>query len=221
MTVEELTDKPKQHWPEIKSQLLNGHYRPPAVKRVEIPKAGGRKRKLGIPTVIDRFTQQAIAQVLAPILEPHFRPHSHGFRPALEKLKATAQKLCRRTRGHSINQIITELRTPLLGWTDFCSCKICISTIPGGQSTFWHSRNKAPSARCREMNSMEVTVLSMEAVEEIGLPQAQTTWRQTSTGVEYRQISTWPVVTELKFRPFDCALPNRYFRDLGLPNLVA
>lgn len=81
MTVEELTDELKQHWPEIKSRLLNGHYRPQAVKRVEIPKPDGRKRKLGIPTVIDRFIQQAIAQVLAPIWEPHFHPHSYGFRP--------------------------------------------------------------------------------------------------------------------------------------------
>jgi len=81
MTVEELSDYLIRHWPEIKSQLLRGHYRPQAVKRVDIPKPDGRKRKLGIPTVIDRFIQQAIAQVLAPIWEPHFHPHSYGFRP--------------------------------------------------------------------------------------------------------------------------------------------
>jgi len=81
MTVAELPDELKHHWPEIKSQLLNGRYRPQAVKRVELPKPDGRKRKLGIPTVIDRFIQQAIAQVLTPIWEPHFHPHSYGFRP--------------------------------------------------------------------------------------------------------------------------------------------
>ncbi len=81
MTVEELPEYLTYHWPEIKSQLLNGHYRPQAVKRVEIPKPDGRKRKLGIPTVVDRVIQQAIAQVLAPIWEPHFHPHSYGFRP--------------------------------------------------------------------------------------------------------------------------------------------
>ena len=81
MTVEELTSYLKQHWPEIKSQLLSGHYQPQAVRRVEIPKPGGGKRKLGIPTVIDRLIQQAIAQVLTLIWEPHFHPHSYGFRP--------------------------------------------------------------------------------------------------------------------------------------------
>ncbi len=80
MTVEELPDYLTHHWSEIKSQLLSGHYRPQAVNRVEIPKPDGRKRKLGIPTVIDRLIQQAIAQVLAPIWEPHFHPHSYGFR---------------------------------------------------------------------------------------------------------------------------------------------
>ncbi len=74
MTVEELPEYLTHHWPEIKSQLLNGHYRPQAVKRVEIPKPDGRKRKLGIPTVIDRVIQQAIAQVLAPIWPPHSPP---------------------------------------------------------------------------------------------------------------------------------------------------
>jgi len=81
MTVEELPEYLTYHWSEIKSQLLNGHYRPQAVKRVEIPKPDGHKRKLGIPTVVDRVIQQAIAQVLAPIWEPHFHPHSYGFRP--------------------------------------------------------------------------------------------------------------------------------------------
>jgi group II intron reverse transcriptase/maturase len=315
LTVDELPDYLKQHWPEIKSQLLTGHYRPEAVKRVEIPKPDGRKRKLGIPTVIDRLIQQAIAQILAPIWEPHFHPHSYGFRPncnahqavyqarseieqgkkwvvdldldaffdrvnhdrlmqtlksrikdkallslinrylrsgiqmsnghkekatqgvpqgsplspllsnivlneldwelekrghafvryaddcqiyvssqhagervkqsishfieqtlrlkvnvkksavarpwkrkflgftfslrrghkikvsesSLGRLKVMVRKLCRRTRGHSIIQIIAELRRSLLGWTGFCSCKTCISTIHGGQSVFRHS----------------------------------------------------------------------------------
>jgi len=81
MTVEELPAYLRDHWLEIKSQLLSGHYRPQAVKRIEIPKPDGGKRKLGIPTVVDRFIQQAIAQVLTPIWEPHFHPRSYGFRP--------------------------------------------------------------------------------------------------------------------------------------------
>jgi len=91
LTVEELPDYLKQHWPEIKSQLLNGEYRPQAVKRVEIPKPDGRKRKLGIPTVVDRLIQQAIAQVLTPIWEAQFHPHSYGFRPNRNAQQAVYQ----------------------------------------------------------------------------------------------------------------------------------
>lgn len=81
MTVAMLPAYLKAHWRELKEQLLNGSYQPQAVKRVEIPKADGRKRKLGIPTVVDRLIQQAIAQVLSRQWEPEFHPHSYGFRP--------------------------------------------------------------------------------------------------------------------------------------------
>lgn len=81
MTVGELPDYLKHHWLDLKAQLLDGSYRPQAVLRVEIPKTDGRKRKLGIPTVADRFIQQAIAQVFSRIWEPRFHPNSYGFRP--------------------------------------------------------------------------------------------------------------------------------------------
>src|SRR5208283_5186986 len=65
MTIDEITDYLKQHWPAIREQLLSGTYQPPPVKRVEIPKPdGGGVRKLGIPTVLDRLVQQAVLQVL-------------------------------------------------------------------------------------------------------------------------------------------------------------
>lgn len=81
MTVDDLLDYLKQHWPRIRQQLIDGCYKPKPVKRVEIPKPDGRKRKLGIPTVLDRFIQQAIAQVLQEEWEVEFHDNSYGFRP--------------------------------------------------------------------------------------------------------------------------------------------
>ena len=69
MTVDKLRDYLIQHWPTIREQLLAGTYKPNAVKRVTIPKPDGGERKLGIPTALDRFIQQAILQVLQPIWE--------------------------------------------------------------------------------------------------------------------------------------------------------
>jgi RNA-directed DNA polymerase len=71
----------KHHWLDIKADILAGRYRPQPVRRVEIPKPDGRKRMLGIPTVLDRFIQQAIAQIVQAQWEPHFHPDSYGFRP--------------------------------------------------------------------------------------------------------------------------------------------
>jgi RNA-directed DNA polymerase len=91
MTVDQLGDYLKQHWPAIREQLLNGTYEPKPVRRVEIPKPDGGMRKLGIPTVLDRFIQQAVMQVLQRRWDPTFSRHSYGFRPRRSAHHAVAQ----------------------------------------------------------------------------------------------------------------------------------
>ena len=81
MTVDELPDHLRVHWPSIREKLEVGKYEPSPVRRVEIPKPGKGIRQLGIPTVQDRFIQQAMHQVLSPQFEPTFSEHSYGFRP--------------------------------------------------------------------------------------------------------------------------------------------
>jgi RNA-directed DNA polymerase len=92
MTVGQLSDYLKQHWPEIRERLLNGTYEPKPVRRVEIPKPdGGGVRKLGIPTVLDRLIQQSVMQVLQQRWERTFSDSSYGFRPGRSAHQAVAQ----------------------------------------------------------------------------------------------------------------------------------
>ena len=101
MTVEKLPDYLKQHWPEIRGQLLSGTYKPQPVKRVEIPKPDGGIRKLGIPTALDRLIQQMVLQVLQPSWDPTFSEHSYGFRPGRSAHQAVAQAQQYISKGYS------------------------------------------------------------------------------------------------------------------------
>lgn len=93
MAVDEIESYIKEHYEEIKEQILSKKYKPQPVRRVYIPKANGKKRPLGIPTVIDRVIQQAIAQVLSPIYENYFSDSSYGFRPNRDCHKAMDKAL--------------------------------------------------------------------------------------------------------------------------------
>jgi RNA-directed DNA polymerase len=100
MTVGGIIDYLKQHWPAIREQLLNGTYEPRPVRRMEIPKPDGGVRKLGIPTVLDRFIQQAVMQVLQQQWDPTFSESSYGFRPGRSAQQAVAQAQKHITEGH-------------------------------------------------------------------------------------------------------------------------
>jgi RNA-directed DNA polymerase len=102
MTIEKAKDHLRKHWPNIRTQLLEGTYQPQPVKRVEIPKPDGGVRKLGVPCVVDRLIQQAMLQVLQERWDLTFSEHSYGFRPGRSAHQAVAQAQRYIAEGFSI-----------------------------------------------------------------------------------------------------------------------
>jgi group II intron reverse transcriptase/maturase len=110
MQTTELESHLQAHWEKIRAKLLAGTYVPSPVKRVEIPKPSGGVRMLGIPTVMDRFVQQLLLQVLTPIFDPNFSRHSYGFRPGRSAQEAVqaAQKYAQEGKDWVVDIDITK-----------------------------------------------------------------------------------------------------------------
>jgi len=110
MKTTELKSHLQAHWEKIRAKLLAGTYVPSPVRRVEIPKPSGGTRMLGIPTVVDRFIQQLLLQVLTPIYDPMFSEHSYGFRPGRSAQDAvkTAQKYVQEGKDFVVDIDITK-----------------------------------------------------------------------------------------------------------------
>jgi RNA-directed DNA polymerase len=102
MSVGDLSAYLKEHWPTIRAQLLDGTYKPQPVRRVGIPKASGGTRPLGIPTVLDRFIQQAVMQVLQAEWDPTFSEASFGFRPGRSAHQAVERAQAYIASGHAV-----------------------------------------------------------------------------------------------------------------------
>ena len=113
MKVSELRSFLHSEWPRIADELTRGTYKPQAVKRTLIPKASGGKRALGVPTVLDRFIQQLMLQVLTPIFDPHFSESSFGFRPG-----RSAHMAVKAAKGHISEGLTTVVDIDLDSFFD-------------------------------------------------------------------------------------------------------
>lgn len=204
MSVDELGAHLKANWPSIRAQLVAGTYQPKPVKRVEIPKPDGRKRLLGIPTVVDRFIQQAIAQIVQRQWEPHFHPHSYGFRPGRNAHQAMRHAQATIRQGHGwVVDIVQELKTALNGWKAYFGIAEVLS--PLREIDKWVRRRlrcyvwkQWGSAGYRELRKRGVSV--------------REAWNTSKSAHGPWRLSKTPAMS--------LALPAKLFRQMGLPELA-
>ena len=144
MTVDEMLPYLKEHREELLTALRSGKYKPKAVRRVEIPKPDGGKRKLGVPTVIDRMIQQAIVQVMQPIYEPIFSDNSYGFRPKKSAHQAISKALEYYNEGYT--QVVDIDLAKYFDTVSLCTLKIESpppnDMLPASDATTFRKRNE-------------------------------------------------------------------------------
>lgn len=161
MTVWEVEEHIEEFYLPLRQKLLDGTYKPKPVKRVEIPKPDGTKRKLGIPCARDRVVQQAIRQVIEPIIDPQFLPQSHEFRPGKRKHTALKQCLAYYEEGY---KVVVD-----------CDLKQCFDTLNHGKLMYHLEQfiqDKAILKIIRKFLMSGVIDLSGELVEsKTGAPQ--------------------------------------------------
>ena len=143
MTTERLRDHGREHWDAIRDKLLAGTYVPSPVKRVEIPKPNGGTRLLGIPTVLDRWIQQMLLQVLQTIFDPSFHDRSYGFRPgrSAHDAVAAAQEYIRSGKDWVVDMDITK-------FLDAASYYTLVHAV-GANSVGWLSSTLIKRPFCR------------------------------------------------------------------------
>jgi len=161
MTVFEIEEHIQDFYIPLRNKLLDGSYKPQPVKRVEIPKPNGEKRKLGIPCVRDRVIQQAIRQVIEPMIDPHFMENSHGFRPGKGTHSALKQCVNYYEQGY---RVVVD-----------CDLKQCFDTLNHDKLIYYleqYIQNKILIKIIRKFLLAGVIDLSGEFVEsKTGAPQ--------------------------------------------------